>query len=252
MILTIPKSIRVGCTGWSIPLSMTSKFPEAPSQLQRYSEVLNCCEINSSFYRSHRHATWRRWADSVPDTFRFSVKLPKVITHERKLEGSSTLISEFVDGVRLLNEKLGPILVQLPPTLKFNERSSKNFFSAFRQRYQGDIVVEPRHVSWFTREAECLLQDFEVARVAADPARAPGAESPGGAESVVYFRLHGAPRIYYSRYSERFITELADRLTGCSTGCPVWCIFDNTASGAACENALQLSSDVLSRIPQCG
>jgi uncharacterized protein YecE (DUF72 family) len=238
--LNAESPIRVGCAGWAIPRSADLRFPPAPSHLERYAGALNACEINSSFYRPHKIATWQRWAASVPADFKFSVKVPKEITHEKRLEPAPAAIGEFMAQVRHLGEKLGPLLIQLPPSLKFDAENAATFFAAFRSQHEGDIVCEPRHVTWFTDSADRVLQKFGVGRVAADPACCDIAKAPGGAPAVAYFRLHGSPRTYYSSYSEELLSELSIQLKGLSAASRVWCMFDNTALGAASENAMQL------------
>lgn len=103
-------------------------------------------------------------------------------------------------------------------------------------------MCEPRHVTWFTDAADRVLQTFGIARAAADPACCVAAESPGGSTGFAYFRLHGSPRKYYSAYSEQFLSELSVQLKPLSATSEVWCILDNTAMGAAIENATQLHS----------
>jgi uncharacterized protein YecE (DUF72 family) len=237
--------IRVGCAGWSIPRSADLRFPQGSSHLARYSARLNACEINSSFYRPHKIATWQRWAASVPADFRFSVKVPKEITHKMRLEPSPRAIGQFIEQVRHLKEKLGPLLIQLPPRLEFRPERAAAFFSVFRNQHQGDIVCEPRHVTWFTESADRVLQRFHIARVAADPACCLVAKTPDGGTGPAYFRLHGSPRTYYSAYSEEFLTELSVQLNGLSAGRRVWCMFDNTALGAATVNAMQLLAELI-------
>lgn len=185
-------------------------------------------------------STWQRWAASVPTDFRFSVKVPKEITHKMRLEPAPAAVAEFIEQVRHLKEKLGPLLIQLPPSLKFDAEKAAAFFSVFRARHEGSIICEPRHVTWFTEPAGELLQKFGVGRVAADPACCEIAKVPGGAPAVAYFRLHGSPRTYYSSYSEAFLDGLAVQLNQLSAASRVWCVFDNTAMGAASENAMQL------------
>jgi uncharacterized protein YecE (DUF72 family) len=128
--------------------------------------------------------------------------------------------------------------VQLPPSLAFDEDVAATFFAALRARYAGTVAAEPRHESWFGAEADRLLTTWHVARVAADPARVPAAAEPGGWPGAVYYRLHGSPRTYYSAYDTAFLDALAPRLLAAPT--PAWCIFDNTAAGAATVNALDL------------
>jgi uncharacterized protein YecE (DUF72 family) len=192
-------------------------------------------EINSSFYRPHRPATYARWAAGVPDGFRFAVKMPREITHWRKLVDVADLLERFLAEVAALGDRLGPLLVQLAPSLRFDESVVRGFFEAVRVRFDGDVVCEPRHANWFTDEADALLVGFRVARVAADPAVVPRAGEPGGWPGLVYRRLHGSPRLYYSDYPAVFLDRIAGLLRPDD-----WCIFDNTALGEATGDALDL------------
>ena len=198
-------------------------------------------EINSSFYRAHRARTSERWAESTPPAFRFSVKVPKTITHELRLVAAESDFDSFLVDVAALGEKLGCLLVQLPPKLEFDAHVAEVFFAAVRRRFHRGLAVEPRNPSWFDADAQRLLERHSVARVAADPARVPAAGQPGGWDGLVYFRLHGSPRMYYSPYDDAYLDTLAARLQAAAARAnPVWCIFDNTASGAALENAWEL------------
>ena len=233
--------ICVGCAGWSVPAAEKDRFPTEGSHLERFATRLPAVEIDSSFYRTHRPATYARWAASVPPSFRFAVKLPKTITHDAGLRDIESALDAFLAGPRSLGAKLGCLLVQLPPRLEFIPEIVERFLVALRQRHAGLVVAEPRHPGWFGEEAEQLLRRFHVGRVAADPARVPAAARPGGWPGLVYYRLHGSPRMYYSSYSPQFLRNLADRLTNhARPETPVWCIFDNTALGAATSNALEL------------
>ena len=232
-------SIRIGTAAWSIPKEHAAPFPVAGSHLERYGAVLNAVEINSSFYRPHRPATYERWAGSVPDGFRFAVKVPKAITHERRLREVDDLLERFLSEVSGLGPKLGPLLVQLPPSLVFETGTSDGFLRELRRQVAGGVVCEPRHRSWFAPEVDGLLDELRIARVAADPAPVPGAGEPGGWQGLRYYRLHGSPRIYYSPYSEEVLTATAERLMhDAAAGTRSWCIFDNTAAFAATHDAL--------------
>jgi len=237
-VLPVSRHLYVGCAGWSIPKEHAALFPADQSHLERYAERFPGVEINSSFYRPHRPVTYARWAATVPDRFRFAVKVPREITHRRRLVGAVDLLERFLDEVRELGEKLGPLLVQLPPKLTFAADGVGAFFAALRERFAGAVVCEPRHASWFTPAAERLLEGAGVARVAADPAVVPAAACPGGWCGLVYYRLHGSPQVYYSSYSDDYLAALSDRLQTAAANGRVWCIFDNTARGAATTNAL--------------
>ncbi len=231
-----------GCAGWSIPRPYAQHFPASGSHLKRYAARFGAVEINSSFYRPHRPQTYARWAASVPDDFRFAVKVPQRITHEHRLRHAAGVLDAFLSEVRELGDKLGPLLVQLPPSLGFDEVVAQAFFSQLRESFNGQVVCEPRHASWFGAEANDLLVKFEVARVAADPAPVIEAALPGGWNGLTYFRLHGSPTIYRSAYPREYLEQLAASLQeNFKKKLPTWCIFDNTADGAATQNALQLA-----------
>jgi uncharacterized protein YecE (DUF72 family) len=223
----------IATAGWSIPRTVAHLFPETGSGLSRYAAVFNGVEINSTFYRRHRMTTFERWANSVPDDFRFAVKLPREITHEHRLHAIGQIFKTFVEELAGLNSKLGPLLCQLPSTLKFDDNEATAAFEAMREVFPGMLVIEPRHTSWATPPAEEVLTRYAVDRVLADPA--PVWPASDFSELPRYVRLHGAPRMYYSDYSAEEIRSFEKRLSAGS-----WCVFDNTASGAAIQNALAM------------
>ncbi|WLH87119.1 DUF72 domain-containing protein [Pseudomonas sp. FP2338] len=228
--------LYVGCAGWSLPRAHWPDFTGEGTHLQRYASRFNAVEINSSFYRPHQPNTYKRWAQSVPPAFRFSVKAPKVITHELRLQHCETALDEFLEQCLHLGEKLGCLLIQLPPSLRYEPSVALAFFSALRQRFAGAVVLEPRHASWL--EAQALLVDLQIGRVTADPAVL---DAGAGWQGVQYWRLHGSPRIYHSAYGPQRLQALAEQLLQCAeSGMPAWCIFDNTASGHAVTDGLLL------------
>lgn len=234
-------TLRTGTAGWSIPRASAAAFPQEGTHLQRYSRVFPAVEINSSFYRPHATGVYRKWALQTPDQFRFSVKVPRTITHEQRLCAPHGNLDLFLEQVAGLGDKLGTLLVQLPPSLDFNKRAVRSFFARLRATYGGGAVCEPRHPTWFSPAAERVLQDFHVARVAADPAIVPAATVPGGWPALIYFRLHGSPRMYWSRYTADALAERAAAIRANQAAREAWCIFDNTAAGAAVDNALELA-----------
>jgi uncharacterized protein YecE (DUF72 family) len=232
---------RIGTAGWSVPSQYLGQVPPGGSHLERYARRLNAAEINSSFYRPHRRTSYERWALSVPDDFRFSVKVPKAITHEGGLADCGALLDRFVDDVTGLGDKLAVLLVQLPPTSALSKRVANRFFRDLRARIDTDVVLEPRHASWFAPGVDDWLTKRRIARVAADPARIAGAGEPGGWNQIAYYRWHGSPRIYYSDYGAAALKALKRRVEDRVRESSTWCIFDNTASGAALGNALTLT-----------
>lgn len=226
----------MGCAGWSLPREHWPAFAGEGTYLQRYASRFNAVEINSSFYRPHLPKTYARWGQSVPPAFGFSVKVPKQITHALRLQQCETALDEFLEQCLPLGEKLGCLLVQLPPSLSYEPAVALRFFTALRQRFSGNVVLEPRHASWL--DAEALLQDWQIGRVIADPAVI---EAGAGWQGVQYWRLHGSPRIYHSAYGPECLQAFALQLShSVAAGIPTWCIFDNTASGHAVADALYL------------
>jgi len=238
--------IRLGVAGWNVRREHASRFSDAGSHLERYATQFNAVEINSCFYRPHRLATYERWAATVPHDFRFAVKLPKVITHANRFVDIVSPLERFLGEVSGLGPKLGPVLVQLPPSFAFDDALARSFFDELRSRFDGEAVLEPRHETWFTSDVENLLVEYGVGRVAADPARVPAAAEPGGYRGIMYLRLHGSPRIYYSAYSAEYLSDVAQLLdASASRDISTWCIFDNTALGAATADALTVKSHLL-------
>lgn len=236
-----PGRLLVGCAGWSLPKADAASFPPEGSHLERYAAVFPMVEINSSFYRPHRPATYARWAASVPDDFRFAVKVPRAITHDARMEDVERQLLQFAAEAGELGEKLGCLLVQLPPKFGFVDDSARIFFRQLRAIFGCTVAFEARHPSWFSEAATELLVDSGVTRVIADPAAGqPGPHVPTSTESV-YVRLHGTPRIYYSRYSPEYVESVRRALMRqAAAGRTCWCVFDNTAAFEAVPNALQL------------
>lgn len=238
-------ALMIGTAGWSVPRASAHRFgggAEAGSQLERYARHLPAVEINSSFYRPHQRSTYERWAAATPPGFRFSVKLPRSVTHDGRLQGVDPLLEGFVQQAEGLGSRLACLLVQLPPSLALELPVAEAFLRSLRRVYpKGGIAVEPRHASWFTTDADALLNAWQAGRVLADPVLHPGGNAPGGWPGMVYCRLHGSPRRYYSAYDDTLLPALATRLHWAARSAQsVWCIFDNTASGAAAQNALDL------------
>jgi uncharacterized protein YecE (DUF72 family) len=235
--------LRIGTAGWSVPSRYAAEIPPGGSHLERYARRLNAVEVNSSFYRPHQRKTYQRWAQSTPAGFSFSVKMPKAMTHEQRLHDCGALLDRFAAEVSGLADKLGILLVQLPPKLVFDKRVADRFFRDLHQRFAVPVACEPRHASWFAPDINDWLAERRIARVAADPAPVVGADEPGGWNGVGYYRWHGSPRIYYSDYDDAALAVLGRRLDEQRRhGVPAWCILDNTALGAALGNALALTA----------
>ncbi len=204
--------IIIATAGWSTPKASARHFPGDGTHLQRYARTLRGVEIDTSFYRDHASSTYARWARQTPRSFRFSVKLPRQITHDQRLRAARRPLEQFLGNVAGLGRRLGPLVVQLPPSLAFEPRVARTFFSLLRSRHDGPVVCEPRHASWFTAAADALLVRHRIGRVAADPAVVPAAALPGGWPGTVYYRLHGSPRKYWSVYDSERVARWSGEL----------------------------------------
>ena len=228
----------IGTAAWNIPKLHSELFPLEGTHLYRYSQIFNSVEINSSFYKHHQNKTYSKWANIVPEDFRFSVKLSKVFTHDNRFVVDENLFLDSVDAIMHLEQKLGVILIQIPPSFKFDPYVSEAFFKLLRRLYKGPIAFEPRHGSWLDQEAQNQLLEFKISKVIADPTPCSGGDpqiyQAGG---VVYYRLHGTPEIYKSPYEASYLQSLAAAISYTENA---WCIFDNTTFGHATENALAL------------
>jgi uncharacterized protein YecE (DUF72 family) len=240
----------IGTAAWSLPREVADEFPGDGQHLERYARQFACVEINSSFHRAHSVATYARWAGMTPPNFRFAVKLPRAITHDARLRAARKPLQAFLAETAGLGDRLGVLLVQLPPSLAFDARVARTFFTLLRESWIGPVACEPRHASWFESPADRLLARLQISRVAADPARDEVAARPGGwlgpagdgVGALLYYRWHGSPRIYWSNYDDAWLARQAARIAEWPAGAVPWVIFDNTASGAATANALALRS----------
>jgi len=223
----------IATAAWSIPKKVADQFAQEGNGLTRYASVFDGVEINSTFYRGHKTSTFARWAESVPDNFRFAVKIPKEITHTRAMKDIAEPFKTFLEDIAPLGEKRGPLLCQLPPSLAFDADVLETAFKRMRTADDGPVVIEVRNKSWASAEALDLLKSYAIDRVLADPAPVWLAEDFDTPPK--YVRLHGKPKIYYSSYTDEEIGAFSKLLAPDS-----WCVFDNTASGAAIENALTM------------
>lgn len=246
------EGVTIGIAGWSLARADAGLFPAAGagSQLERYAAVFDAVEINSSFYRPHRPATYARWADSVPDGFRFAVKLPRTITHQKRMQEVGAELDRFAAEAGALGAKLGWVLVQAPPSLRFDAMAAEALFDGLHQRFNrgrhdhGSVLLacEARHGSWFTKEATALLRALEAIRVVADPPAGTPGPFVATANEYAYVRLHGSPAIYRSIYEPGRLVQVADWLRGQAArhGQRALVIFDNTMSGTQASQAVQL------------
>jgi len=233
--------LYTGTAGWSNPPTERNQRSPENSHLQHYAAHFNAVEINSSFYRSHARKTYERWSADTPAGFRFAVKVPRSITHDSGLKNCRRELHQFLQETAGLGKKLAVILVQTPASLEFDRAVATRFFKSVTEASSARVAFEPRHPSWFEPRAQATLSDLNVSRVVADPAKCEGAGEPPQAARLIYYRLHGSPRMYYSAYSEEYLSNLSKQIKALRKGSKeVWCMFDNTARHESWGNALHL------------
>lgn len=226
--------IYVGTAAWSIPKIAAEHFPIVGSHLERYSLRLNAVEINSSFYKDHKAKSYKKWADSTPDNFRFSVKLNRRFTHECNLEIEEVDLMNNLKDISELGEKWGVLLIQFPKSQDFHFDHMKFFYRTIRKVFKGSVALEARNLSWMSAESVSLMKQYKISKVIADPEQCPG-EVEG---EIKYYRLHGSPEIYKSNYEDDDLNKLYEEMNHATTD--VWCIFDNTTFGHATNNAVTI------------
>jgi uncharacterized protein YecE (DUF72 family) len=241
---TVSKSVHVGCSGWVYRHWRGLFYPEGLPQkrwFERYAEEFDTVEINASFYRLPLETTFDGWRAKAPPGFRYAVKANRFITHMKKLAGCDAEIDRFIELARRLEETLGPILFQLPPSL----HKDLSRLRAFLERLPTAVehVVEFRHKSWYDDEVLALLDRYGAGFVAHD---LEGLKSPRWASGLTaYVRFHGSGGKYWGRYSDEVLLEWADWcLDQRRQGRSVWCYFNNDIHGHAIEDARTLKSMV--------
>ena len=163
-----PEKFRIGCSGWSYKDWVGPFYPrelQSKDYLRFYSKVFDCVEIDSSFYRVPNPFMVNAWKNNTPASFLFSPKLPKKITHDNKLKGSESQLLYFYSVISKLGNKLGPIAIQLPPSIKLSTHleTVKDFLPHLDPNFKH--AIEFRHKSWFTPEVYRLLKKSNVAMI---------------------------------------------------------------------------------------
>ena len=237
-------NIHVGCSGWNYRHWRGVFYPDhlpVKRWFSFYAEQFDTVEINNSFYRQPKAATFEKWRDQAPPGFRYAVKANRFLTQAKKLRDCEEPVERMMAPTRLLGQTLGPILYQLPPMLGINlER-----LEAFLALLPDDLThaFEFRHQSWYTEGTFRLLDRFNAGFVAHD---FPGVVSPRrAAGKVAYIRFHGAAGKYHGRYSDEALLAWGDWLIEqAKAGRSGWAYFNNDANGAAIQDALTLRAMV--------
>ncbi|MFO8024469.1 DUF72 domain-containing protein [Thiohalophilus sp.] len=235
-------SVYIGTSGWSYGHWQGPFYPENMSseeQLKFYAEEFSCVEINNSFYKLPDEKTLRHWRNTVTEDFLFTVKASRYITHMKKIKDSSDSVTRFLKHISVLQPRLGPVLFQLPPNWKFNEKRLSEFLASLSREFR--YTFEFRDRSWLNPRAYEILAKYDTAFCIYD---FNGFLSPREVTTdFVYIRLHGPGDAYEGEYDKQSLAGWAGAISSWSSqGKDVFCFFDNDQSGYAPLNARSLKS----------
>jgi len=240
------RSIRIGCSGWQYSHWRGNFYPSSLPQkkwLEHYAAQFDTVEVNNSFYRLPSEKTFSVWRERVPNHFLYAVKASRYLTHIRRLKEPADPLQLFWSRARLLGPKLGPVLYQLPPYWKRNERRFFDFLDALPE--EPLQVVEFRDPTWYIDAIFRAMGAKGVAicihdhRDAATPRETIG--------PFVYVRFHGADGHYQGAYSDRALRDWAAWLANeARSGKPIYAYFNNDTGAHAPRNAQALRASLIS------
>lgn len=237
-------AIHLGTSGWSYKEWKEVFYPPktaAGNWLSYYATKFDCTEINMSFYHLPKPSTVEQWSKKVPKSFRFCPKMSRYVTHIKRLKETEDSLNKFFDVFEPLKEQCGPVLLQLPPTLKFDQSVVRQFFQLLAKKHsEYTYALEARHESWVDEEAMSLLTEYQIAWVISQS----GVGFPYN-EAVtaprVYLRFHGPGKLFASSYSDTTLQDYAQKIkTWSKKKLDVWAFFNNTMDGIAIQNLRKL------------
>src|SRR5256885_12070091 len=236
---------RFGCSGWDYQEWIGPFYRNSTeSKLRAYSRVFDTAEINSTFYRAPSPGMVQGWGRFTPDEFVFAAKVPQTVTHDRLLDVASGADKELLAYCELMRPlldqgKLGPLLLQLPPRLRFDETVIHRFLDVLPRNFT--FALEPRNKSWMTMEAFDLLRSTGVAYTIVDePLLPPDLHVTAPA---AYLRWHGLgtdPWSNYTYWAEELTTWVPRVQQVASQSETVYGFFNNHFHGYAPENCIQI------------
>jgi uncharacterized protein YecE (DUF72 family) len=236
--------IYIGTSGWSYRDWPGIFYPDkmkSTEWLTFYSKSFDVTEINSSFYHLPREKTVLGWVKKVPENFKFCPKISRYLTHMKKLHEPEEPLQRFFGVFKEIKHYLGPVLIQLPPSLRFDKEVAGHFFDLLKSDYaRYDFVLEVRHKSWLEQDAIDLLTSYQIGFVISQS----GAGFPYAeviTSGIIYARFHGPGKLYFSSYSDEMLEEYAGKFRKwLKKGHNIWVFFNNTGQGIGIENAKTL------------
>jgi uncharacterized protein YecE (DUF72 family) len=244
--------LYIGTSGWHYKHWLGLFYPPEISgynELRFHAAHFNTVENNSSFYRVAKESTYKTWFRMTPAHYKFSMKLNKLITHIHRLELNDEVrekVQYILTSTQILKDKLGAMVIQLPPSFRFDVGKVEQFLTFFMaeiqvQEYRFDVAIEFRNKYWFTDEVYALLKKHNVALVAGQSSRYP--EVRQITANFAYIRMHGPEKLFASKYSTEQLEDWASYISSISPQVKqIYVYFNNDYHGYALENAKELAN----------
>ncbi|MFO7841319.1 MAG: DUF72 domain-containing protein [Fidelibacterota bacterium] len=241
--MTGKNTYRIGTSGWNYPHWKKRFYPEAIKKKDwfgYYCRHFDTVEVNNTFYRWPGKDILKKWHDSAPSSFRFTLKVPRMITHMKKLKDCGEYVRQFYDLAASLKQKMGCFLFQLPPNYTFTEHNFSKL-RTFIAHLDGrkNNVIEFRDKAWWNRDVYALLEESNIAFCTVSGLDMPGEQVV--TSDLAYYRFHG--RHYSTQYSELEIKEFAARMKDLQ-GEKIFAYFNNDNNAYAVKNAQQLMKEL--------
>ncbi|MBD0333252.1 MAG: DUF72 domain-containing protein [Chitinophagaceae bacterium] len=238
------KKYHIGTSGWSYPHWKEIFYPidlPATQWLTFYAKTFDITEINTSFYHLPKHQTVLNWAAKVPKGFKFCPKISRYLTHMKKLKDPEESLENFFEVFESIVRVLGPVLVQLPPSLKFNYDRTEYFYKLLKKQYRKyEFVMEVRHNTWLHDDSLNLMSKYNIGLVISQSGNVFPYSEMVTAKNV-YVRFHGPGYLYASEYSEEMLNDFATKFKKwIKRGHVIWAFFNNDVHGYAFRDAQRL------------
>ncbi|BAV09752.1 Uncharacterized conserved protein YecE, DUF72 family [Filimonas lacunae] len=236
--------IHIGISGWSYQDWKGLFYPQklkSTDWLTFYANTFSTTEINASFYHLPLKKTVENWVHKVPDDFLFCPKMSQYVTHIQKLKNTEESLERFFQVFEPMHPKMGPVLIQLPPSLVFDYEVAEHFYKLLSTKYSMySFAMEVRHSTWMQEESITLMAKYNIAFVISQSGHGfPYAEHVTA--DNIYIRFHGPHALYKSNYTEEMLLHFSTFIKKeVSNGHTIWAYFNNCYYGNAINNALQL------------
>jgi uncharacterized protein YecE (DUF72 family) len=240
-------NIHIGTSGWSYKHWRGIFYPnnmKPTDYLAHYAKHFSVSELNGSFYKLPKVETVQKWMDMVPEHFLFCPKMSRFLSHMKKLHDPEEPMQRFFGIFGSFEKNLGPVLVQLPDNVKFNESVVRHFYELLLNDYSNfRFAMEVRDESWFSDESISLMKAFKIILVMAQSGIYPYHEALTAKD--IFFRFHGPDSLYSSSYPDEALAEYAHKFTEWARqGHNVWAFFNNDVHGHALTNGAKLQQYV--------